>query len=155
VGVSSDVQRGCRNRIPDPVFDFVDPARIAGSFGKEDVRRMEESVIRDTLERERAAALARVQALSAELNGIIADAVYSNADDEHDPEGSTIAYERARVTGLLADAQSHLDDLDSALMRLIDGSYSICEECYGTIPAERLEALPACRTCIECAVVRR
>jgi DnaK suppressor protein len=115
---------------------------------------MEESVIRDTLERERATALARVQALNAELNGIISDGVGTNADDEHDPEGSTIAYERARVAALLADAQSYLSDLDRALVRLVDGSYSICEKCRRTIPAERLEALPACRTCIECAVVR-
>ena len=116
---------------------------------------MEEPVTRDALELERTMTLGRVQALNAELNGIIADAVDTNADDEHDPEGSTIAYERARFTALLADAQSHLNDLDRALVRLADGNYSICEKCQRTIPPERLEALPACRTCIECAAVRR
>jgi DnaK suppressor protein len=131
-------------RVPNP-----------GSVGEEDVRRMEESVIGDPLEGERATAVARVQALNAELNGIIAVAVDTNADDEHDPEGSTIAHERARSTALLADAQSHLNDLDRALVRLADGNYSTCEKCQRTIPAERLEALPACRTCIECAGSRR
>jgi len=115
---------------------------------------MEESIIRDAVEVERATSLARVQALNAELNVIIADAE-DTADDEHDPEGSTIAYERARSTALLAEAQSHLNDLDRALMRLANGNYSICEHCQRSIPPERLEALPACRTCIECAVVRR
>jgi DnaK suppressor protein len=114
-----------------------------------------ESTIRDVLERERVTALARLHELNGEFNGIIADAVDTNADDEHDPEGPTIAYERARVTALLAEAQSHVGDLNEALARLESGDYSICETCSRTIPTERLEALPACRTCIECAVARR
>ena len=68
--------------------------------------RTDESIIRDALEEKRITALARLQALHAELNRLIADSVDTNADDEHDPEGPTIAYERARVTALLADAQS-------------------------------------------------
>jgi DnaK suppressor protein len=117
--------------------------------------RTDESIIRDSLEGEGVTALARLQTLHAELNGIIADTADTNADDEHDPEGPTIAYERARATALLADARSHLDDLNLALVRFDSGIYSICETCRLAIPAERLEALPTCRTCIECAVVRR
>jgi DnaK suppressor protein len=113
------------------------------------------SIIRDALEGERSKALARLQSLRAELKRLIADAVDTNADDEHDPEGPTIAYERARVTALLDDAQSSVGDLDEALVRLDGGSYSICESCRRTIPSERLDALPACRTCVECAAVRR
>ena len=112
------------------------------------------SNIRDALEEEREKALARIHELHGELNGIIADVVDTNADDEHDPEGPTIAYERARVTALLAEAQSHLGDLNEALARLESGDYSICETCGRTIPTERLQALPACRTCIACAVGR-
>lgn len=115
----------------------------------------DESNIRDALKGERAATLARLHALDAELNGTMADAVDANGDDEHDPEGSTIAYERARVTALLAGVRSHLGDLNEALMRLDNRTYSICESCRRPIPTERLEALPACRTCIECAADRR
>ena len=110
--------------------------------------------IRDALEEERKKALARIHELHSELDGIIADVVDTNADDEHDPEGPTIAYERARVIALLAKAQSHLGDLNEALARLESGDYSICETCGRTIPTERLRALPACRTCIECAIGR-
>ena len=116
---------------------------------------LDESIIRDALEGERVTALARVQALQAELSGIVADAADANGDDEHDPEGPTNAFERARVTALLADAHSHLGDLNEALARLDSGDYSICATCHRTIPKERLEALPACRTCVECAVVRQ
>jgi DnaK suppressor protein len=117
--------------------------------------RTDESIIHDALEGQRVTTLAQLHELRSELNGIIADTVDTNADDEHDPEGPTIAYERARVAALLAEAQSHLGDLNEALERLDSGDYSICETCNRTIPTARLEALPACRTCIECAVVRR
>jgi DnaK suppressor protein len=115
----------------------------------------DELIIRNALEGERVTALARLQALDAELDGIVADAVDANGDDEHDPEGPTVAFERARVTALLADAHSHLGDLNEASVRLDSGNYSICETCRRAIPQERLETLPACRTCVECAVVRR
>jgi DnaK suppressor protein len=115
----------------------------------------DESIIRIALEGERVTAQARVQALQAELSGVVADAEDANGDDEHDPEGPTIAFERARVTALLADAHSHLADFNEALARLDSGNYSICATCHRTIPKERLDALPACRTCVECAVVRR
>ena len=112
---------------------------------------MDESAIRETLRAERVAALLRVTAITSEFDGIVADSLHANADDEHDPEGSTIAYERAQVAALIAGAQSTLDDLDRALARLSAGCYSVCEGCGGRISPERLAALPAGRTCFECA----
>jgi DnaK suppressor protein len=116
---------------------------------------MDESIVRDTLRAERAAAVARITAMTSEFDGIVADSLHSNADDEHDPEGSTIAYERAQVAALIAGAQSNLDDLDQALARLSAGCYSVCEGCGEQISPERLAALPAVRTCFECAETRR
>lgn len=133
--------------------EWVDPDRRRSR--DRHLPRAAESIIRNALEGERVTALARLQSLHAELNGIIADAVDANGDDEHDPEGPTIAFERARVTTLLADTNSHLGDLNEAFVRLDAGNYSICETCRRAIPKERLETLPACRTCVECAVVRR
>jgi len=112
---------------------------------------MEESATRGVLEAERRAALGRVQAVRAELESILGGPSDSNADNEHDPEGSTVAYERARVAGLLGEAQSNLDDLDRALARLAHGTYSACETCGRQISPERPAARPAARTCIECA----
>jgi RNA polymerase-binding transcription factor DksA len=93
----------------------------------------------------------RIGAMSAELEGIISASAGSNADDEHDPEGSTLAYERARVAALLAEAQDALGDLDRALARLDAGTYFDCERCGSPIAPERLEARPGTRTCIRCA----
>ena len=122
------------------------------SEGERDQAASEES-IRQTLQAERSVAVSRVRTISAELDGIIADAVDANGDDEHDPEGSTVAYERAQVTALLAEARSRLREVDGALTRLANGSYATCEACGGPIPQERLVALPATRTCVGCAGV--
>jgi DnaK suppressor protein len=115
---------------------------------------MDESATRALLEQQRIETLARIKAMQSDLDGIISDSVNSNADDEHDPEGSTIAFERAQVTALLAGARSNLDDLDQALVNLSAGHYAACEDCGGQIAPERLVARPATRICIECAMAR-
>ena len=112
---------------------------------------MDESTIRGLLDVERAETLARIQAMQADLDAIIDSSANANTDDEHDPEGSTIAYERARVAALLEGAQSNLADIDGALGRLAAGDYSFCERCHSQISAERLAALPVGRTCFDCA----
>ena len=89
--------------------------------------------------------------MQADLDAIVAASANANTDDEHDPEGSTIAYEKAQLAALLAGAQSNLEDLDRALDRLSAGNYSVCEQCHSQISAERLAALPAGRTCFDCA----
>jgi DnaK suppressor protein len=112
---------------------------------------MDEVNIRRRLEAERIAAQARVRALAAELDGFMAESADSNADDEHDPEGPTIAFQRAQLITLLDRSQSSVDELDRALERLDRGDYAACETCGGEIPADRLEARPATRTCVKCA----
>lgn len=75
-------------------------------------------------------------------------------DDEHDPEGSTIAFERSQASSMLAAAEQRLAELDLALARLDEGTYGYCESCAGPIPPERLLARPAARTCVPCAARR-
>jgi len=108
------------------------------------------SAIRDSLDAERAQVLTRYQALKADLEGIIANSEDANADDEHDPEGSTVAFERAQVIALISEAEARLAALDRALERLNAGSYTVCERCRGEIPAERLMARPATTFCVGC-----
>jgi DnaK suppressor protein len=132
-------------RLPPP-----SPAGDAATTDAADVPG-DESALRDRLGAERASTVARLAAMTAEHDGIVAASVDANADDEHDPEGSTIAFERAQVAALVAQAQAHLLDLDRAVARLDDGTYAVCEHCGSPISAERLSARPATRTCIACA----
>jgi DnaK suppressor protein len=109
---------------------------------------------RAALAAERDGTLARITALRREFQGIVDAAADANADDEHDPEGATIAFERAQVAALLAAAEDHLADLDAALARLAEGGYGNCQRCGQPIAPARLAARPAARTCISCATRR-
>jgi RNA polymerase-binding protein DksA len=114
----------------------------------------------EPLSREQVAAtlaVAREQAVQdlAQLTGsydeLVAAAHLSNADDEHDPEGATIASERSQLDALVRAAQNRLVEIDAAVGRLDRGSYGVCESCGRPVAAARLEARPVARTCIECA----
>jgi RNA polymerase-binding transcription factor DksA len=94
---------------------------------------------------------ARLAALTGDYAGIVEASRDSNADDEHDPEGATIAFERSQVGTLVADARDQLAEVEAARQRLADGSYGVCERCGRPVAPERLEARPTARTCIGCA----
>ena len=105
----------------------------------------------DPLEAERDAALASIAALTGEFDAVVAASKASNADDEHDPEGATIAFERQQVAALLDQARRRLADVDEALVRAAAGDFGKCADCGGPIAPERLAARPHARTCITCA----
>ncbi|MGC1207542.1 MAG: TraR/DksA C4-type zinc finger protein [Ornithinimicrobium sp.] len=73
----------------------------------------------------------------------------SNADDEHDPEGQTIAFERAQLAALTKQVQAHLVEIDAALARVADGTYGVCDVCGEPINPLRMEARTTARTCVE------
>ena len=105
----------------------------------------------EALAADRADTTARIAALTREFGGIVESAALGATDDEHDPEGATIAFERAQIASLLEQAHYHLADLDQAIRSIEAGIYGICEDCGQPISAERLAARPAARTCIGCA----
>ncbi|WP_309123754.1 TraR/DksA C4-type zinc finger protein [Arthrobacter sp.] len=72
----------------------------------------------------------------------------SNVDDEHDPEGSTIAFELSQSGTLLRDTDARISELEAALTRLDEGRYGRCETCGAEIAEGRLEARPWTRFCI-------
>jgi RNA polymerase-binding transcription factor len=103
---------------------------------------------------ERVATLERLEQLEREFAGIVEAAGAAGTDDEHDPEGATIAFERQHVAALASQARDHLAQIEAAMRRLAQGSYGICEECAQAIPAARLAARPAAATCLPCATRR-
>jgi DnaK suppressor protein len=105
----------------------------------------------EALSRARAGTLAQIDALTREFDEVVAASKSSNADDEHDPEGATIAFERQQVAALLEQARARLADVDAALVRADAGDYGRCADCGQPIAAERLAARPQARTCITCA----
>ena len=101
---------------------------------------------------ERDETVRRLAALTDDFAGVVAASRDTNADDEHDPEGATIAFERSQVDALVRQARRRLEEVDAALERVASGSYGTCETCGEPIAAARLEARPASRSCLGCAV---
>jgi RNA polymerase-binding transcription factor DksA len=106
----------------------------------------------------RAALLAERELTASRLAGLERDfassveaAEMANADDEHDPEGATLAFERQHVASLMGQARDQLGQIDEALGRLDAGTYGLCCRCGGPIAPERLAARPAAPACMDCA----
>ena len=105
---------------------------------------------RAALETERAASERLLASLTRDFDGIVEASADSNADDEHDPEGSTIAFERSQVSTMVEQVRGRLAEIDAALERVGDGTYGVCERCGAAIPDGRLEARPVARSCVPC-----
>ena len=69
--------------------------------------------------------------------------------DQHQGDIGTETFEREKDFSLLEQLEAEIGDLDAALRKIDDGTYGTCEVCGKQIEAERLEAVPGTRTCIE------
>lgn len=92
----------------------------------------------------------RLQQLDRDVEALF-EATADAPDDEHDPEGATIGFERAQASTLRQDAEAQLEALDRAEAALADGHLDVCEGCGGPIGFDRLLVRPTTRRCIRCA----
>jgi RNA polymerase-binding transcription factor DksA len=112
---------------------------------------MENSQARERIDQERK----RIESLIAEreaegLGESEAEGISElSAHDQHQADLGTETFEREKDFSLLEQLEAELNDLDHALKKLDDGTYGRCEACGREIPAERLEALPGARLCVE------
>lgn len=100
---------------------------------------------------EREGAVRLMAELGDDIRSIVDARQDSNNDDEHDPEGSTLAFERSQTDALLRQTRHRLDEVTAALTRIDEGRYGTCETCGREIAQGRLEARPSARECIACA----
>ena len=108
----------------------------------------------DPLQNALAEARQRVEELTAARAEVVSATEGSNVDDEHDPEGATIAFEREQLTALIGQAVRSVASAEAALAARAAGTYGRCAECGGDIGAERLVARPSATTCVRCAAQR-
>jgi len=101
------------------------------------------------LNQERERKLALLPALRRDITSVNAARQNSNVDDEHDPEGATIAFELSQASALLEQSRAGLAQIEAALARIDAGRYGICEVCGGPISEGRLEARPWTPYCIQ------
>jgi RNA polymerase-binding transcription factor DksA len=103
---------------------------------------------RTLLHEERRRKLALLPALRRDITSVNAARQNSNVDDEHDPEGSTIAFELSQASALLEQSRHGLAQIEAALERIEAGRYGCCEVCGDEIAEGRLEARPWTPYCI-------
>lgn len=96
----------------------------------------------------RAEAERAVAELDRRIGDVVAARADANSDDEHDPEGATLAFERSQADALRAAARQRVIAADAALERLRTGSYGVCAVCGEPIPAGRLAARPLTDRCV-------
>jgi len=93
----------------------------------------------------------RLARLRADEAGLLRDRADATADDEHDPEGSTLSGEWAQVDALRRAVEAERSEIAAARARVASGAFGVCEVCGRAIAEERLEARPTARRCIACA----
>ncbi|HHW98380.1 MAG TPA: hypothetical protein GX738_01965 [Firmicutes bacterium] len=71
--------------------------------------------------------------------------------DNHPADVASETYERSKDLGLQKDQEHLLDQIDSALQRIEQGTYGWCVNCGRPIPEERLLTLPYVANCLPCA----
>jgi DnaK suppressor protein len=107
------------------------------------------------LTEERARAMLLIAKLTHDFEAVVEASREVATDDEHDPEGTTIAYERTQVDAVLSMTRAHLAELDLALARVHDGTFGTCLLCSRPIGEERMAAQPAATSCVACASPRK
>jgi RNA polymerase-binding transcription factor DksA len=72
-----------------------------------------------------------------------------SAHAQHQADLGTETFNRERDLSILEHIEAELSDVEHALRRLDEGSYGNCEACGRPIGADRLEAMPAARFCLD------
>jgi DnaK suppressor protein len=93
----------------------------------------------------------QVASLEAIVAAIVEASELTSTDDEHDPEGATIAYERAQAIALLRQARADCDALAITRRQLDEHRRVVCSVCRRDIDLERVAALPTTTRCVRCA----
>lgn len=107
------------------------------------------------LRRARTLAAARLREFESTERDLALSRNDSDTDDEHDPEGSTVSWDRAVQAASVDAAQRHLADVEAAIARIEGGWDGSCIGCGLPIPAERLAVRPHADRCVSCASLVR
>jgi DnaK suppressor protein len=107
--------------------------------------------LRSHLEADRERTGILIDTVSDEMGAFVSARRDTATDDEHDPEGPTLAFERSQASAILGSSQQHLSEIDAALQRMDDGRYGLCTKCGAGIALGRLQVRPQAALCISCA----
>lgn len=91
----------------------------------------------------------QLRSLGDDIASIVDARLDTSTDDEHDPEGTTLAYERSQADALRVAALARLSEIARALDRVEHDDFGTCEVCGRPIPDGRLELRPWTARCVD------
>ena len=109
------------------------------------------SALRVHLNSDREQTMLLIANIRSEMGAFVDARRDTATDDEHDPEGPTLAFERSQASAILDQSMHHVVEIDSALERMDEGTYGLCVSCNGPIKLGRLQVRPQASLCIACA----
>jgi RNA polymerase-binding protein DksA len=68
----------------------------------------------------------------------------------HMADVGTDNYERELMIELIQNGEESVRSIDTALEKIEDGTFGVCELCAKKINKERLKAVPYAKLCIDC-----
>ena len=110
---------------------------------------MDKTRIKQKLEEERARIQELIDIDERETESQERDVEELSTIDQHPADHGTETFEQEKALSILETHREELADLDLAMKKLQEGSYGKCETCEKEIPADRLDARPAARFCVE------
>lgn len=110
---------------------------------------MDKNQTKQKLEEERARIQELIETDEKETESQERDVEELSTIDQHPADHGTETFEQEKALSILETHREELADVELATKKLEDGSYGKCETCGEDIPAERLDARPAARFCVE------
>lgn len=103
--------------------------------------------IRENLESQRKRLVEQLDELGATPSGDLkSDLNYGDGF----ADAAAVTAERTERLGLVDTLKGQLDEVDTALERIAEGTYGVCASCGQEIPPARLEARPESTLCVDC-----
>ncbi len=125
----------------------VGPARASGRHEREVAVTIPFEQLRHALEEERAR-------LQEELARLDARAPEGIGYHDHMADDATDVMDQTTRAALRRHLEGRLREVESALRRMEEGTYGICQACGRPIGVARLKALPFAALCLECQAKR-
>ena len=111
----------------------------------------QQSALRARLEAERGRLRGDLEALGEEVAVLgQSQQLEGGSPGNHFADDATDIMEQEKNLTLIEGLRGRLYDIERALDHMDRGTYGKCERCGQPIAAERLEALPSARLCINC-----
>jgi RNA polymerase-binding protein DksA len=107
-------------------------------------------VFRERLENEQVRLEREVETIEREGHEALSDASGENNYRDHMADQGTATFTRELDMSLEENVRDALASVGSALRRIDEGTYGICDRCGKHISEERLDAMPTATLCITC-----